>query len=87
MTQELKIPADVGAYCRQAALVLKSSENFLNEELEQQGAWAESDGEEDWLLEIPHESAKRTRKNLRDAAKFLDWLANHSEALSEMQEG
>lgn len=87
MTNELKIPADVGEYCRKAALVLESSERFLNAKLKQQGAWAADDDEDDWYLEIPHESAETNRDNLREGAKFLHWLANHAAAACEEKGG
>ena len=87
MTNELKIPADVGEYCRKAALVLQSSERFLNAKLKEQGAWAEADEEADWLFMVPHEDVETTRDNLREGAKFLNWLAEHAAAFSEVKEG
>lgn len=73
MKQVLQIPADVGGYCREAAKVLESSARYLTREID---LMAEPDQEE-WTVYLDSPEAIRLRDNVRKAAQWLDWLAQH----------
>lgn len=69
----LQIPADVGEYCREAAKALEWYARFLTREIE---ITAEPD-EESWTVYLDSPDAIKMRDNVRRAAQFLDWLAQH----------
>ena len=71
MKQVLQFPADVGAYCREAAKVLESSARYLTREID---LMAEPDQSE-WTVYLDSPEAIRLRDNVRQAARWLDWLA------------
>lgn len=77
MKNVLQIPSDVGAYCREAAKVLESSARFLTREIDMCRDPADASDADGFTVFMESDEVARTRDNVRRAAQWLDWLAQH----------
>lgn len=86
MSATFFIPADVAGHLTRASEVLLAHKAQLDREWD---IWADEDPDPEngdfWMLRIDNPDADKLRKNLKQVAEFMAWLAKFSADVEDAQ--